>query len=171
MQWFAIRVTYGRELKFQKVLEDAGFRTFVAMRKKRVEKGGKSTVQIVPAVSNLCFVYSTQSELQLFLHSLGEGCPARLIWDRATGAPIVVPDKAMEDFIQISLVMSDDVLYLNELSAKLRAGQKVRVIDGPFKGVEGVIVRVRRSRRVVVELPEMLAIATTYISPEDIELL
>ena len=29
--WFALRVTYGRELKFQKLLQEAGFSTFVPM--------------------------------------------------------------------------------------------------------------------------------------------
>lgn len=171
MKWYAIRVTYGRELKFRKLLDEAGFRTFVAMRRKKTVKDGKTVVQTVPAVSNLCFVYSEKPELQLFMHSLGEACPAHFIWDRATGSPIVVPDKAMEDFMQISLVMSDDVLYLKDITDKLREGQKVRVIEGPFKGVEGVVVRVKRSRRVVVELPGMFAIATTYVQPQDLELL
>ena len=44
-------------------------------------------------------------------------------------------------------------------------------MEGPFKGVEGVVVRVKKSRRVVVELPGMLAVATTYIQPTDLELL
>ena len=171
MKWYAIRVTYGRELKFRKLLEEAGFRTFVAMRRKKVVKDGKTQVLTVPAVSNLCFVYSEKPELDLFLRSQGESGPAHYIWDRATHSPIVVPDKAMEDFMQISLVMSDDVLYLKDVTAKLREGQKVRVTEGPFKGVEGVVVRVKRSRRVVVELPGMFAIATTYVQPQDLELL
>jgi transcription antitermination factor NusG len=77
----------------------------------------------------------------------------------------------MEDFIKVSLVMSDDILYLRDITSKLREGQKVRVIDGPFKGVEGTVVRIKRSRRIVVELPGMLAIATTYVSPQQLELL
>lgn len=83
--------------------------------------------------------------------------------------PIIVPDKAMEDFIHISKVMSDEVLYLQDVTSKLKEGQKVRVTDGPFKGIEGTILRIKRSRRVVVELPGLLAIATNYIDPRDLE--
>jgi transcription antitermination factor NusG len=171
MSWFAIRVTYGRELKFKKLLEEAGFQVFVPMRRKKVEKDGKTAVVTVPAVSNLCFVNSERDLLDSFLHSFGEASWGHYIWDKVTRKPIIVPDKAMEDFIKVSLVMSDDILYLRDITFKLREGQKVRVIDGPFKGVEGTVVRIKRSRRIVVELPGMLAIATTYVSPQQLELL
>jgi transcription antitermination factor NusG len=153
MKWFAIRVTYGREKKFCKALEDEGFTTFV------------------PPVSNLCFVRSEKADLDSYMISLGENCPARYIWDRATGGPIVVPDKAMDDFIHVTRIMADDALYLNELGPKLREGQKVRVKSGPLAGVEGRVARIKRSRRVVVELPGLLAVATTYVKPSDIEVL
>lgn len=73
--------------------------------------------------------------------------------------------------MQISRVMSDDILYLKDVADKLRAGQKVRVIDGPFKGVKGTVLRVKRSRRVVVDFPGLLAIATTYIDPRDLQVI
>ena len=170
-KWHAIRVTYSRELKFQTRLNEAGFQTFVPMCRKKVERNGKQQTIVVPAVSNLCFVLATREDLRDFMSSLGEACPARFIWDKATREPIVVPDKAMRDFMKISLAMSDEVLYLNEVSAKLRAGQKVRIIEGPFKGVEGVVVRIKKSRRVMVELPGMLAVTTNYIPLQELELI
>ena len=45
------------------------------------------------------------------------------------------------------------------------------VKDGPFKGVEGKIVRIRKSRRVLVELPGMLAVASTYVDPKELEII
>jgi transcription antitermination factor NusG len=45
------------------------------------------------------------------------------------------------------------------------------VLEGPFAGVEGTVIRVKRSRRVMVELPGMLAIATTYIPAQDLKIL
>jgi len=171
MSWYAIRVTYGRELKFKKLLEEEGFECFVPMRRKKVEKDGKQVIVTVPAVSNLCFVNTDKPVLDQFMSDLGEACPAHYIWDKASRKPIIVPDKAMQDFIHVCLVMSDDVLYLQDITAKIRQGQKVKVINGPFKGIEGTVVRVKRSRRVVVELPGMLAVATTYVQPQDLELL
>ena len=163
MKWHAIRVTYGREMKFQKVLQDEGFETFVPMTVRKVEKNGRKEIMTVPAVSNLCFVNAVKEELSDFFKSLGEGCPARFIWDKSTREPIVVPDKAMSDFIKVSQADYNDTLYLTELSSKLREGQKVRITDGPFAGVEGRVVRIRRSRRILVELPGMLSVAATFI--------
>ena len=170
-KWHAIRVTYSRELKFQAQLNEAGFETFVPMCRRKSVKDGKQITKLVPAVANLCFVKTSRAELKEFMEGLGEACPARFIWDKATRNPIVVPDKAMSDFMKISLTMSDDVLYLKEISEKLRAGQKVRITEGPFKGVEGTVVRIRKSRRVMVELPGMFAITTNYIPLQNLELI
>ena len=111
--WFALRVTYGRELKFQKSLQEASFETFVPMKKKKFEKEGKEYTKIVPAVSNLCFVNSEKGALDAFLNNQGPDNIARYIWDRATGNPAIVPQKAMESFMKVCSVMSDDVLYIN----------------------------------------------------------
>ena len=151
MKWYAIRVTYGRERKFCEALGEKGFETFV------------------PAFSNLCFVRTVKADLDDYMAGLGEACPARYMWDKAAHCPIIVPDKAMDDFIRISRIMADEALYLSELGSRLREGQRVRVKSGPLAGIEGTVVRIKRSRRVVVELPGLLAIATTFISPSDLE--
>lgn len=171
MSWFAIRVTYGRELKFKQMLEDIGLQVFVPMRYRKVEKGGVQVTEIVPAVSNLCFVNSERSLLDDILTTVGAKCPAHYFWDKTTNSPIIVRDKQMEDFIRVSNLMADQALYLKDIQSKLQTGQKVRVKDGPLAGVEGVVMRIKRSRRVVVEVKGLLAIATTFITPENLELI
>ena len=170
-KWYAVRVSYGRVLKFCASLKETGIEHFIPMCTKKLEKNGKRTVVTVPAVSNLCFVHTSKSVLDDIFLSMGDARYASFFWDKATRNPIVVPDKAMADFIQISSVMSDDILYLKDITSKLQAGQKVRVLDGPFKGVEGVVLRIKRSRRVVVDFPDLLAVATTFVDPRDLELI
>ena len=169
--WYAIRVTYGRELKFQEMLKNAGFETFIPMRQKKSEDKGQKVTKMVPAVANLCFVNSEKKNLDDFMTLLGEANPARYFWDKATSRPAIIPDKAMRDFITVCTIMADEVLYLKDITSKLHAGRKVRILQGAFKGVEGVVVRIKKSRRVVVELPGMLAVATTFITPEALEIL
>jgi transcription antitermination factor NusG len=77
----------------------------------------------------------------------------------------------MENFITVASTMDEDLVYLTEISDKLREGQTVKVKDGAFAGVEGKIVRIRKSRRILVELPGMLAVASTYVSPAHIEII
>lgn len=171
LAWFALRATYSRELKVRTLLEERGVRAFVPMTWRKTEKNGKQTKTLVPAVSSLCFVHWTKDELDAFIRSFGESRPVNYYWDRTTNRPLTVPQKAMEDFISIASTMDEDLIYLTEISDKLREGQTVKVKDGPFKGVEGKIVRIRKSRRILVELPGMLAVASTYIEPHLLEII
>ncbi|MBR5835346.1 MAG: UpxY family transcription antiterminator [Bacteroidales bacterium] len=171
VNWFAIRVSYGRVLKFSAQLNDDGIEHFVPMCRKRVERNGKTSVVFIPAVSNLCFVRATKSFVEEYLRRMGEVRYAHFMWEKSTRNPIIVSDKAMDDFIRVCRIMNDDALYLKDITEKLREGQRVRVTDGPFKGVEGTILRIRRSRRVVVELPGLLAVATNYVDPLYLEIL
>lgn len=168
-KWYPLRVTYGRELKLKERLDQLQVVSYIPMRYKKVEKDGKRKTVLVPAVSNLCFAYTTRDVIDRLRSGLLETLPFHYIWDKATSLPIVVPDKAMDDFIKVSSSLEDDLVYLSEVSPLLRAGQKVRVIAGPFAGIEGKVVRIRKSKRVMVELPGMLAVATTYIRGEWLE--
>lgn len=168
--WFALRATYSRELKVQALLNEKGLRTFVPMMWRKTDKDGKQVRKLVPAVSNLCFVRWTKTALDSFIRSFGDSSPVTYYWDRTANRPLTIPDKAMEDFIAVASTMDEDLIYITEISAKLREGQTVKVKEGPFKGVEGKIVRIRKSRRILVELPGMMAVASTYIPLEQLEI-
>lgn len=167
--WYALRVSYSRELKVQKALDALGVKTFVPMMWKRCQDNPDR--KLVPAVGNLCFAYSTRAALEDFIRGYGEPSPVHFYWDRTANRPLTVPDKAMNDFITVASTLDEDIVYVTEITAKLREGQTVTVKDGPFKGVEGKVVRIRKSRRVLVELPGMLAVATTYIDPVNLEII
>ena len=125
----------------------------------------------MPAVGNLCFAYSTRAELEDFIRGYGDTSPVHFYWDRTANKPLTVPEKAMNDFIAVSSTLDEDLIYITEITSKLREGQTVKVNEGPFKGIEGKVVRIRKSRRILVELPGMLAVATTYIQPEYLEII
>ena len=162
-RWYALRATYSRELKVQAALQERGVRTFIPMMGREKE--------LVPAVSGLVFALATRETLDAYIRSFGDACPVNYYWDRTNNAPLTVPSKAMEDFIAVASSLEEDLIYLTEISDKLREGQAVKVKEGPFKGVEGKIVRIRKSRRVMVELPGMLAVASTYVSPAELEII
>ena len=164
-QWYALRATYSRELKVQGSLNEKGVRTFVPMMWKKVNDQKK----LVPAVNNLCFVYWNKTSIDSYISSYGDKSPVSYYWDKTRNQPLVVPQQAMEDFIKVASTLDEDLIYLTEITEKLREGQMVKVRSGSFAGVEGKIVRIRKSRRLLVELPGMLAIASTYVRPEDVE--
>ena len=53
----------------------------------------------------------------------------------------------------------------------LRKGDRVRVLTGPFEGVEGVYVRMpnRHEKRVVIKIEGVAAVATMALNASDIE--
>ena len=168
-QWFVLRVTYSRELKIKDALDKRGVSTFVPMMWKKVEKEGNTRKMLVPAVSNLCFVFWTKADIDAFISEFGDKSPVHYYWDRTSSRPMTVPSKAMDDFVKVASSLDEDLVYMTEISDKLREGQTVKVRSGAFAGVEGKIVRIRKSRRIMVELPGMLAIATTFIPKEFVE--
>ena len=161
--WYALRATYSRELKVQADLQEKGVRTFIPMMWK--EK------KLIPAINNLVFVYWTREKIDSYIRSFADARPVNYYWDRTTNAPLTIPDKDMENFIAVASTLDEDLVFLTEVSDKLREGQTVKVKEGPFKGVEGKIVRIRKSRRILVELPGMLAVASTYVAPEELEII
>ena len=169
--WFVLRATYSRELKVQTALSERGVRTFVPMMWRQSVKDGKQEKKLVPAISSLVFVHWTREALDAYIRSFGEARPVNYYWDRTTNSPLTVPEKAMEDFIAVASTLDEGLIFLTEISDKLREGHKVKVKEGPFKGVEGKIVRIRKSRRVLVELPGMFAVASTYVDPKELEIL
>ena len=192
--WYALRATYSRELKVQADLSERGVRSFIPMMWRDTSSPTHPTSspthptssltpptssptrsgisrKLVPAITGLVFVYTTRETLDSYIRSFGEDRPVNYYWDRTANRPLTVPDKDMENFIAVASTLDEDLIYLTEISDKLREGQKVIVKEGPFKGVEGKVVRIRKSRRIMVEIPGMLAVASTYVGVENVEVI
>lgn len=169
-RWFALRATYSRELKVRDSLSQLGVRTFVPMMWRNREVDGKIEKKLVPAVSNLCFVFWDRPSIDSYIRSFGDRTPVNYYWDRTLNQPLVIPSQAMEDFITVASSMDEDLIYLTDITEKLREGQTVEVMEGPFKGVTGKIVRIKKNRRVLVELPGFLAVTTNYLTPQSLRL-
>lgn len=82
--------------------------------------------------------------------------------------PAQVPDKEMDNFILVTSA-SDKLIHLGKVTSEFVSGERVRVKAGLFKGVEGVIKRIKGDRRLVVSLDRFTAVATCYIRPELLE--
>ena len=122
--WYVLRVSYSRELKIQSQLQAVGVRTFVPMIWKRCPlKPGmpQSSKKLVPAISNLCFVHWTRTEIENYIRSFGEKSPVHFYWDRTTSSPLVVPEKAMDGSFRVSLCRDTTEEELDALVAVIRS--------------------------------------------------
>ena len=167
VKWFVLRVTYSRELKAQKLLQDAGVECFIPMvRDRNAEKECYA-----PAVHNLIFVHSSRDFLDDYKRKVESDCPLRYMMDKSTDLPMVVRDKEMDDFIRVTKENDEGILYLDDPSAVVTKGTPVEIMSGPFKGVQGKLLRIRRDRKVVLQLAGLIAVAVDGIPIHNLRLI
>ena len=85
--------------------------------------------------------------------------------DRKTEA--VIPDKQMAMFRMVCSSGADGLeFFSDEDMSRYKTGDKVRVLEGPLKGAEGYIKRIRKDRRLLVSIEGFIAVATSFIPPQ-----
>ncbi|CCZ47239.1 MAG TPA: UpxY family transcription antiterminator [Mediterranea massiliensis] len=169
VHWYALRVTYCRELVLKSWLDEQGTVNFVPMRYELVEKEGRKSRKLVPAVHNLVFVHTSRRGLESLCSHPELPVPVRYFYSRETRRPLVIPDNQMQNFIAVAGNYEESVLYLDPVDLQLSKGTRVRITGGVFEGVEGVFIRVRHDRRVVVCIEGITAVATTFVPPSLVE--
>ncbi|WP_455585465.1 UpxY family transcription antiterminator [Bacteroides sp.] len=167
--WYALRITYSRELAFKKYLDDRNIENFIPMRYEYVVKDERKIRKLVPVVHNLVFVYSSRQQIDEIKMTMGIQLPIRYIMDRETCQPITIPEVQMRSFIAVAGSHDQQVVYLDPTTISFKKGDRVRVTGGLFEGVEGVFIRVKGDRRVVVSIQGVMAIATAFIHPSLVE--
>ena len=164
-----MRVTYHRELAVKTELDALGIENFVPMRYEVRQKNGERKRVLVPAIHNLIFIHSTQETLTELKNTRRELSPLRYIMRRLIGEErseiIVVPDRKMENFMRVASVETDDVMFLDCSDYICRVGKRVRIVEGAFAGVEGVIKRIKNNKHVVVQVEGLAAVAITFVPP------
>ena len=125
--WYAIRVTYNRELKVKDDLDTRGVTNFVPMQYRREKRGGVMVKRLVPSVHNLIFINMTPSEMTEYKKTTT--LPIRYIMDRETHKPITVPNREMENFIKVAGTYNEKLIYLNPDPGDFAEGERVRLYD------------------------------------------
>lgn len=163
---------YASELKVKSELDKLGVECFLPMKYDFVEHDGERRRQLVPAIHNLIFVHEsieTITSLKMF----NAVCVnlQYMMTETTDGIRqfLIVPDRQMDNFMRVASEMSDDVVYLRYDDFLNKEGRKVRIIDGNFNGVEGVIKRIKKNRIVVVMLKNIAAVAIMGIPPEHLQ--
>jgi transcription antitermination factor NusG len=164
-----LRITYSRELVLKAFLDQNHIENFIPMRYEFVLRNGQRIRKLVPAVHNLVFIRATRKTIDEIKEENAVSLPLRYIMDRETRRPIVVPESQMRNFIAVAGNYEQQVIYLPAVEYSMRKGERVRITGGVFEGVEGVFVRVKGDRRVVVSIQGVMAVATAFIHPSLIE--
>ena len=169
--WFPMRVTYQREMKVKAELDRLGIENFVPMRYKVVESQNDGDTELrrvlVPAISNLIFVRSTQERVSELKRRNEVLEPLRYMMDHTADEShtiMTLADGQMENFMRVASRTDDSVMFLDNETVIGKEGKRVEIMGGAFEGVTGVIRRVKRCKRVVVEIEGVASVAIAYVS-------
>ena len=143
--WHALYVRSRSEKKVQSLLEENGYVSYLPLisevrdwsdRKKKIEE---------PLFKSYVFVYSSEREHVPILNTYGV-----IKFVSFEHKPVVVPENqilAIKKFVSDYEKGEEFKISNNE---DLRVGQRVRIINGPMKGLTGRLETIRNKRHLVV---------------------
>ena len=67
-QWFVLRVSYGRVLKAEKIIDACNIECYAPMRHKQITKHGKKHIITEPLIPSFIFVHASQEEVDAMLN-------------------------------------------------------------------------------------------------------
>jgi hypothetical protein len=166
--WYVLFAANGKAVKIKPCLEEASIEYFFPLyyKDKKIRGSERCERVAIPLLGNLIFAKSSKIVLDPVLKEvkLRLAIPSDLYYrDFGDKSVIVVPENQMRNFIAVAGNEKEQVIYLSNEEINLRKGTKVRITGGVFEGVEGVFMRIKGDKRLVVSIPNLFSVATAYI--------
>ena len=198
LHWYALKVFYNKVFEIEDLLDAMGIETYLAVdkmllkgaahliarrhiatlkaqgkRDTRYVEEGALIFQRNPLVSSLLFFRADEGGLRAVESAMKDANDNAkgFIYKTADWKQYaIIPDRQMATFRLVTAKGSEGLEFFSSDSlTRFKEGRKVRVKEGPFKGAEGYIKRIRRDRRLLVSIEGIIAVATAYIPPELLE--
>lgn len=128
-----------------------------------INSHGKRITIEKPVIPSLFFVCSSRQQAECLEENLqGRAHLYRKVRE-FNQEPISIPVKQMQMFMMVSSGDQEGLDYFEDGAFSWQKGERVRVIDGKFKGLEGEIKRINGDHRLVVAVEGICCVATSYI--------
>ena len=156
--WYACRIFHNQTKNVKAALTDEAIRFFIPCRVLQQQTAEGILYQEEPIIPSLVFIQATPT----YIRSLKKQFATHLGFYQIPGTQTaaVIPNHEMEIFMY---VLSKGCQQLETIDEKLVKGSHVRITGGPFEGAEGYITRVHGTKRFVVLVHGIAAVATTFI--------
>lgn len=174
-KWFVFRASYGRTEKAADVLVEDGTYTYIARRYAYKYVRGKRKKVLEELIPNLLFAYTTDAKADEYVKHTPELSFLTYYYNHfehdefMKNPPLTIASKDMDKFILATTTHNEHLLLVQSAQCHYKSDDLVRVVDGPFRGVEGRVARVAGQQRVVIALSEIGLISTAYIPTAFIE--
>ena len=169
LNWYALSVYRNKVFEVSQQITDDCDDIYIPTAKYQAPNSADNHLIDRPAIPRLMFI-RTDEHTALDLEKRAATDPHRVPFfiyrNIAKTAIQPIADEEMRMFILVSSMGDRDLEYLPAAPDTYRQGDHVRVTEGPFKGAEGYIKRIKKNRRVVVEIFGVCAVALPYIHRE-----
>lgn len=166
LHWFALKTYYRASFELETALQQDHLDTFFPCERVLVQcRNGEKKYVRRPLISGFLFFRATLKQALQVQKTYVRQC---YLFTRTEGfqkVPCIIPDAEMNRFMLV-VSAGDAGLEVIDDHRDFTQGEAVRVIDGPFKGAEGYICRIKKNRRLVVSIQGLCAVATSYIPRE-----
>ncbi len=167
--WFVFRASYAREDKASDFIVEDGDFVYIAKRHIRKTIQGKDKRVLETLIPNLLFVYTTEEKAEEYVKRTPALSYLSFYYNHfeldknRKNPPLTVSCKEMENFIIATCNKSEHLMFVEEEQCHFKGGETVKIVDGPFKGVEGKVARVSGQQRVVLSLSTIGLVSTAYV--------
>ena len=152
-QWFVAKTRANQERVIRERLAKMGIETYLPSRVEERYRYGKRKKEEVLLIPNTLFIYTNKNmALSLPNH---HGFLIKYMIDCLTRTLLVVPEKQMQNFMFLLSVSNGDIQVDNKLL--FAKGDKVRVVQGSFAGLEGELIRLEGKKTMLVRLENIIA--------------
>lgn len=143
--WYALKVFYNRTEQVREQIKGLAREVYAPRR----------------VISSLMFVYTTPGNLEYIRKDHYK--ELKVYSQPGDNVPFQIPESQMEVFKFVTSMEDKNLERIDPEAVNYKAGERVRVTGGIFKGAEGYIKRIRGNKRLVVSIEGVVAVATSYI--------
>jgi transcription antitermination factor NusG len=169
MRWYAFKVFYNKVFELDKEIQREKIETYFPIVKSYKLVEDKPKLLQKPAISSLIFVCCDETAIMALQQKLSGKAMLYTHVTDGVRLPSPIDEEEMRIFKLVTSVEDERLQYLDVGSVNYKEGQKVRVLDGPYKGCSGFIKRIKGNRRLLVAVEGLALVATSYIPSEFLE--
>ena len=165
-----------------KMLDKLPFEYFAPMQEKKMTLRGKEVKRDVPLALNYVFFHT--DDFRLLQSILRDVSRVHLLYNapmrdakkdsmETKYRPMTASDREMEMFIKAASFYTQGAPLTVPDKKLMMKGDTVRIISGPFEGVEGTLVsqQGKDGGKVIVSISNLIAVSTIDIAPENIQVI
>lgn len=143
-RWYACYTSSRQEKKVDELLRRRGFESFLPLIPRQRQWSDRKQTVLWPMFPSYVFARFALRDYHAILTTPGVATVVR-----SNGYPVAVSEAELDNVRALAQVLAETGIEAI-LRPMIRKGQRIRVIDGPFRGIEGIVVQIRGKKRVLV---------------------